>query len=63
MFRELCSEEKIKRLEIDPKLVEPFKNVMGRMEDYFVKKGYDSQRNYSAMFDYVLLELFLPITY
>ena len=55
MFRELCSEEKIKRLEIDPKLVEPFKNVMGRMEDYFVKKGYDSQRNYSAMFDYVLL--------
>ena len=42
--------EKIERVEIDPRLKQPFLNVMERMGEYFLDNGYLEERDYPAFF-------------
>jgi hypothetical protein len=55
MFKELANDENIRRLEIDPALIRPYKNVMRRLEIYFQKRGYTQIRDYQKLFEEALL--------
>lgn len=54
-FIDLLSDNNIKRISIDPRLIVPFKNVMIKMQEYFNANGYTTQRNYKDFFEKFLL--------
>lgn len=54
-FIDLLSDDNIKRISIDPRLIVPFKNVMIKMQEYFNANGYTTQRNYKDFFEKFLL--------
>ena len=51
MFSELFSPENEKRLEIDPRLRGPLKNVLKKMDAYFAKHGYEGIRDYKELLE------------
>lgn len=55
MFKELAEEKYLKRISIDPKLIPAFKNVMARLDDYFLKNGYSNVKDYWELFEKALL--------
>ena len=50
-FLELTNEEILSKIKIDPRLREPFKRVMKKMQAYFNANGYTAQRDYKAFFE------------
>lgn len=54
-FIDLLSDDNIKKINIDPRLIEPFRNIMKKMQEYFNTKGYTLQRNYKEFFEKFLL--------
>ena len=50
-FLELTNEEILSKIKIDPRLREPFKRVMKKMQAYFNANGYTSQRDYKTFFE------------
>ncbi len=55
MFKELTKDDYLKRIEIDPSLVVPFKNVLKRIDKYFEEHGYTECRDYKKLFEDMLL--------
>lgn len=49
VFLELTSEENIKRLNIDPRLMDSFKRVMTRIQEYFDSHGYSEMVDYESI--------------
>ena len=54
-FVNLINDDVLNRIKIDPRLREPFKNVMKRMQKYFNANGYTSQRDYKDFFEKYLI--------
>ena len=48
-FIDLLREENLSRINIDPRLIDAFKNVMKNIQLYFNEKGYSSEREYAIM--------------
>lgn len=56
-FIDLLREENLSRINIDPRLIDAFKNVMKNIQLYFNEKGYSSEREYAKLFnDYILTQ-------
>lgn len=55
-FINLCRDDMIARLDIDPRIVDVFKNVMKKMQAYFNANGYTSERDYGKFFETYLLD-------
>ena len=55
-FVNLLSEENLSKIDIDPRLIDCFKRVMNKLQDYFNANGYTSQRDYKSFFDEYLLK-------
>ena len=54
-FVDLLTDDNIKRINIDPRLIEAFKNVMIKIQEYFNKTGISSKVNFKEMFENYLL--------
>lgn len=55
-FINLTKEENINRINIDPRLVDSFKRVMYKIQEYFNANGYSTQRDYEKYFEEYLLD-------
>lgn len=55
-FIKLTSEENINKINIDPRLVDSFKRVMHKIQEYFNANGYSNQRDYVKYFEEYLLD-------
>ena len=55
-FINLTKEENINRINIDPRLVDSFKRVMYKIQEYFNANGYSTQRDYERYFEEYLLD-------
>lgn len=47
-FLELINEEILKEIKIDPRLREPFKKIMKKLQAYFNANGYTTQTDYKT---------------
>lgn len=54
-FIDLIKEENLKRINIDPRLIDTFKRVMERMQKYFNDNGYNSVCDYKKFFEETIL--------
>ncbi len=54
-FIDLLKEENLSKIDIDPRLMESFKNVLKKMQAYFNANGYTGLRNYAEFFEEFLL--------
>ena len=46
-FLYYTQDEIIDKLDIDPRLIEPFKRVMHKIQEYFNAHGYTQERDYA----------------
>ena len=55
VFLELTTEENLKKLNIDPRLVDSFKRVMSKIQVYFDSHGYSDKIDFETIVnDYLL---------
>lgn len=54
-FLYFTQDDIIKKIDIDPRLVDSFKRVMAKLQDYFNANGYTSQRDYKEYIEKYLL--------
>lgn len=54
-FIDLTKEENLSKINIDPRLIEPFKEVMKKMQAYFNASGYTEKINYTEYFKKYLI--------
>lgn len=54
-FLYLTNDDILSKINIDPRLIDSFKRVMEKMQDYFNANGYTSERNYQEFFEKYLL--------
>ncbi len=55
-FLYYTQDEIIDKLDIDPRLIEPFKRVMHKIQEYFNAHGYTQERDYASYLRRNLLE-------
>lgn len=55
-FLNLTSNNVLAKIDIDPRLVETFKRVMAKQQEYFNANGYTSERDYKNFFEQYLLK-------
>ena len=55
MFELLITDEYMKRIEMDPRLVVPFKNMIKRLSKYFEEHGYTDVRDYEKLIEKTML--------
>ena len=54
-FLSFTEDSIIDKIDIDPRLIDSFKRVMKKIQEYFNANGYTSQRNYKEYLERFLL--------